>query len=558
MSIDLERELREVMERAPISPRPNVVKESYRRFRRRRLVTRAALAAGAAVAVSAATVIAVTGLPGQQHVETTAYVLSQMNSALAAASGDVMYISQDGTDPTGSTPNPESIQYWAYGSQSRMLTTYDGAKSDVWDTLTHVKQGLEDSVVSVNYHQRTVVKDGTIFPHVPTQSTGGCYGIPGGLQDSPGNGLIENASLLAGLMHALVHCGSMSAAWHQRFDGTQAVELTGHYGNTTWHVWIDEATFLPIADGFSSPDADQPSSSERYAWLAPTAAHLALLTGPIPAGFTVTTHPPTVQVSVPHPKPAGPPALPTVWGTGPAAALARRMGATLSLTGQEILAERQVVAGSPSVARVALSWIYPGDVRTQTSDGAGKPESDTSLITTLIGHNRIKQVSTVVDYVHKQVLRTSAGGTAGVWNPGLPTPPEVCAKAAAGQDPVGDYSGGFSPQYGAGDSAAVMIRDLLACPHISVTIAGGQKFSGTSAIRVTWPRPALHSTDTFWLDASTYALLGMTSATDPGYVQHQGGADVGPSSLQARWLPPTKANLALLNVPVPPSFAGAS
>jgi hypothetical protein len=559
MSIDLERELRDEMERAPIRPRPNLVREAHRRFRRRRLATRAALAAGTAVAVSVATVIAVTGLPGQQRIETTAYVISQMNNALAAANGDVMHISQDGIDgTTGSTPNPESIQYWAYGSQSRELLTYDGSKLDTWDTLTHVKQGFEDSVVSADYHRRTVVKGGTIFPHVPTQAVGGCYGIPGGLLDSPGTGLIESASLLADTMHALVHCGSTSVAWHQRFDGTQAIELTGHYGNTTWHVWIDEATFLPIADGFSSPNVDEGSSTERYGWLVPTAANLAMLTGPIPPGFTVTTHPPAVQVSVPHLKPAGPPALPTVWGTGPAAAIARRMGATLSVTGREILAERQVVTGSPSVARVASTWIYPGNVRTHTLSGAGKPQFDSTIITTLVGHDRIKQISTMVDYVHKQVLRDVGGGAAGVWNPGLPTPSRVCLQAAEGQDPVASYAGAYSPQFGAGDSEAVLVRDLLACPHVSVTISPQQRFNGAEAIKISWPRPRQHSTDTFWLDSSTYALIGVTSATDPGYHQRQGSVVFGTSAIQLRWLPPTKANLALLNLYVPPSFAGAS
>ena len=284
MSIDFERELRTEMEQAPIRPRPDVVQAAYRRFRLRRLATRAALAAGTTVVAVVAITVAVTGLPGQQRIETAAYVVSQMSSALAAASGDIMYIRQDDIDAQGSTPDPVGIQYWAHASQSREMTTSGGVEQDEWDTVTPDKQGVEDAVVSVDYQQRTVVKSATIFPHVPRQPGIDCHGIPGGLIDAPGTGLIENASWLAGYLRTMVGCGGVTTAWNQRLDGTEAIELTGHFGSSTWHVWIDEATFLPIADGYSGP-ATRGSTSERYAWLAPTAANLATLTGPVPPGF---------------------------------------------------------------------------------------------------------------------------------------------------------------------------------------------------------------------------------------------------------------------------------
>jgi hypothetical protein len=557
MSVDFERELRAEMEQAPIRPRPDTVREAFRRSRRRRHAARAAVAAGTAIAAGIAAVI-LADSSGQDHIETTAYVVSQLNSALAAASSDIMYVHQSGVDPMGGKANAFDNRYWGYASQSRELTIFSGAEQDNWDTLTHVKRGILDTEISVTYRQRTAVKSTALFPAASKPSSMGCSGIPGGLPYGPGTGVVETAPWLAGYMHALLGCGGVKAAWDQRFDGTEAIELTGHFGATTWHVWIDEATFLPIADGFSSSVAADGSSSERYGWLPPTKANLANLTGPIPPGFTLTTQPPTVAIA-PHLKPAGPPALPTVWGTGPAAAIARRMGAALNVTSQEILAERQVVTGSPSVARVVLTWIYPGKVRTQTFSGAGKLNYDSGITTTLAGHDGIKQVSTTVDYVHRQVLRDGGGGPAGVWNPGLPTPSQVCLKAAEGQDSVTDYSTGFSPQYGADDSAAVMVRDLLACPHISVTISSHQRFNGADAIKVTWPRPRQHSTDTFWLDASTYALIGLAWVTGPE--DHEGAAGMpvaSSSSVEERWLPPTKANLALFNLYVPPSFAGAS
>lgn len=67
--------------------------------------------------------------------------------------------------------------------------------------------------------------------------------------------------------------------------------VTGHFAAVTWWVWIDQATFLPIADGFSSTVKTDGPGSDRYGWLPPTKADLANPTGPIPGGFTVITDP---------------------------------------------------------------------------------------------------------------------------------------------------------------------------------------------------------------------------------------------------------------------------
>jgi hypothetical protein len=290
MSIDFERELRAEMERAPIRPRPDVVQVAYRRFRRRWLATRAALA-GTAVVAGAAATIAVTGLPGQQRIETTAYVIGQVNSALSAANNDVMYVSQGGVDYMNPDGTAFGTQYWGYGNQSREVTVFGGVEQDNWDTVTHVKRGLKDVEVGVNYRQRTAIKQSTIIPVKTAAEPMNCGGIPGGLLYSPGSGAIENASFIAGYMRILLGCGGVSTTWNQPYDGTQAVKLTGHFAAVTWWVWIDQATFLPIADGFSSTVKTDGSGSDRYGWLPPTKANLANLTGPIPGGFKVITDP---------------------------------------------------------------------------------------------------------------------------------------------------------------------------------------------------------------------------------------------------------------------------
>ena len=291
MSIDFERELRAGMEQAPIRPRPDVVRAAYRRFRRRWLATRAAVAAGTAVVAGTAATIAVTGLPGPQRIETTAYVVSQVEGALAAENDDVMYVSSSGVDYMEPQGIKFSTQYWSAGDQSREVTIFGGVEQDNWDTVTHVKQGIKDAEVAVDYRQRTATKQTTIIPTTTVAEPRSCSGIPVGQPYSPGSGAVENASTLAGYMHALPGCAGVTTTWNQRFDGTEAIKLSGRLAAVTWWVWIDQATFLPIADGFSSTGKTDGSGSDRYEWLPPTQASLAHLTGPIPAGFTVINSP---------------------------------------------------------------------------------------------------------------------------------------------------------------------------------------------------------------------------------------------------------------------------
>jgi hypothetical protein len=78
-------------------------------------------------------------------------------------------------------------------------------------------------------------------------------------------------------------------------------------------------------------------------------------------------------------------------------------------------------------------------------------------------------------------------------------------------------------------------------------VARDQRFSGTEAIKITWSRPRAHITDVIWLNQSTYALMGLSVATDPGYYAYL--------TLQMSWLPPTKANLARFAISVPPGYS---
>lgn len=546
MSIDFERGLRDEMEQAPIRPRPGLVREAYRRSRRRQLAVRATLAAGTAVVASVAATIAVTGLPGQQRIETTAYVVSQVNSALATADHDIMHVSQGGVAYMDARGSALTEQYWSYGNQSRETMTFSGSREDNWDTVTPVRQGTEDVEVGVSYSQRTVTKQTTIIPTKTVLNPATCSGAPGSLVAFPGTGAIENASWVAGWVHAVLGCGAATATSNQRYEGTEAIKLSGRLSDGTWWLWVDQSTFLPIASGFSSTAKDGGSGSDSYQWLPPTKANLASLTGQIPAGFKVITEKPhTIVIPTPPRAASTVPVTPTSWGTGPAATIARRMTDSLTATSSEIAVVHQGLNGSRG-PQLFLSWIYQNDIRSQTYE-AGKLTTEDFQTVTRIADGKEQDLAVQITYTDRQVSRQkSVEPYTKPWGNGLPTPVRVCAIARdpTDADPLQNWSGWG--QAGEGITEAVVVRDLLTCPGTKVTITSGQRFSGAEAIKITWARPGTHATDTIWLSQSTYALMGLSVGTDPGHRAYL--------TLQMSWLPPTKANLAQLAISIPPGY----
>ncbi len=87
MSINFEERLRADMGHVEVHPRPSLAREAHRRYRKSRRRTALAVAAtGTAAAVAGATAgFALTaGSAGTAPIETTAYVVNRVSSALAA------------------------------------------------------------------------------------------------------------------------------------------------------------------------------------------------------------------------------------------------------------------------------------------------------------------------------------------------------------------------------------------------------------------------------------------------------------------------------------------
>ena len=303
MSTDFERELRAEMEQVPIRPRPDVVRVAFRRSRARRRAVRAALAVGTAVATGIAALV-LSSMSSTPEAETTGYVVSQMTSALTAASNDILVYRSDAT--VLRTHRIDRTTIWSYGNRTVTRGYYpDGQAYLSGLSYVHTSKGTEPASVTVDYGQREVQEIVPFTDPMPGSApswAGSAKGICartqwGGLQFAmPWDG--ETSSQLASVMRGLLTCAKISVTWHQRLDGAEAIEMFVELGSpaspvrTSSILWVSESTFLPIEQVYTSGTAGSaPLLSVHYTWLPPTKANLRLLDVPIPAGFKIIQFP---------------------------------------------------------------------------------------------------------------------------------------------------------------------------------------------------------------------------------------------------------------------------
>jgi hypothetical protein len=122
---------------------------------------------------------------------------------------------------------------------------------------------------------------------------------------------------------------------------------------------------------------------------------------------------------------------------------------------------------------------------------------------------------------------------------------------------------GFSLAGTSADSVASCVRGLLASGKATVT--GRQRIDGVDTIKIVLvtglppraPKPAWRQI--LWVNPSTYLPVQMATLpySGDGYPYIHLRLAVGPLTeavTEFRWLPPTPANLAQLNAPIPPGF----
>lgn len=156
MNTDVEELLREGMERFTADLRaPAGMARRAERRRRRRLALRSAAAAAAALTAGAVALTAA-GVPGTRHdgIDTTAYVVTRVDSALSAAGpGQIAQMTVTTTRGAllpGGRAATITAEEWSYGSQWRSVT-YSPAGHPVYDEGFSTASGY----TLVSYQTRT-------------------------------------------------------------------------------------------------------------------------------------------------------------------------------------------------------------------------------------------------------------------------------------------------------------------------------------------------------------------------------------------------------------------
>jgi hypothetical protein len=296
VSTDFEQRLRAEMEQVAVRSRPGLVREAYRGYRGKRRMTRAVVAGGTAAAIAAGTAVGVaatTTSPTAIPVQTTAYVVSHVRSALAAPNR-MAYTRETFSVPHGPLPDnafpyPNPISEWSYGSRYRMLSESASGqpRAELWVRTSHGKPTL----IAVNYQHRWWERISYgVYPPVRRISS------RISMCRAPEIFLITSARQTAAadwkqIVESGLRCGLVRVTGRQRVEGIDAIKLTG----AGIILWVDPRTYLPVQMagkvqrvalfGASIGKTAKETIWIHFRWLLPTRASLAQLTGTIPPGF---------------------------------------------------------------------------------------------------------------------------------------------------------------------------------------------------------------------------------------------------------------------------------
>jgi hypothetical protein len=229
----------------------------------------------------------------------TAYLVSHIDSALAAVDDDMMQIHGEVSYASQGKQDNLRVDTWSYRNQAHDLWFFNGVEGNASHSYKTINSRpvWEDTSVSLDYRNRVATKATAISPG-PVTTILSCSGHGQGYRaGAPVPGAFGSAATVAASMRALLSCGGLSISWHQHYHGTEAIKIVSHESlralpaklEVTQVIWVNEATYLPIAVTTLGGTASQGTAATQYAWLPPTKANLANLTVTIPPGFTVAT-----------------------------------------------------------------------------------------------------------------------------------------------------------------------------------------------------------------------------------------------------------------------------
>jgi hypothetical protein len=272
--------------------------QAARARRRRRTLRRACVAAGGALAVVITSALLIAGGPGSESMQSDAYVVKHVQSALAAASasgGQVMYA----TTSSAVWGKSASAAYENTGADR--LTGLQG--SSVQEAQGYAVSGDSAVYTFVNYQDRTwstqdiSLKRGQMPPTtVPVRmqilSGPSCSvpGIPSSLAAISWPAYLERS----------VACGAFRYRGLVTLNGTRAIMLAGvpsrTLANTAETLWVDPKTYLPIRMVLQQlpqkkgllqsvlPGSFDPVVTD-FQWLPATSANIAMARVAVPNGF---------------------------------------------------------------------------------------------------------------------------------------------------------------------------------------------------------------------------------------------------------------------------------
>jgi hypothetical protein len=248
---------------------------------RRRLPGAVAVAAVAAAAGTAVALIAPgTAKPAPVATRRTAYVVSHVARALDAMPGNTILVIKMTTVPPSSGNN---IEQWSdEGQQSRMesFTLAGQLISDSGTSFSGPVTQLTHTIIVVDYRNKTWSRSSQYF------GNGSEPAIRWNCSSATTDSIIGNPHEMAAQLHTLLSCGELKAVGSGTVNGVPAVKLSGDFqGGPAATYWVNARTFLPFR--FTAPrGGGVPMLEWNLQWLPATAANLAKLSVPIPAGFT--------------------------------------------------------------------------------------------------------------------------------------------------------------------------------------------------------------------------------------------------------------------------------
>jgi hypothetical protein len=557
MSTDIEQRLRRELDQVTVRVPAGIVRRAHGAYRRRLAATRATAIAGTAIVVAViAAVLAVTTTPfgaapgGRPSPASTRTLPADIPPAglKPPSPGDGLTTAQAARDilwehvETTMRPASESsvLNLFQYGATDGAEIEYsaNGAPLTVNQSAGVPASGAYITTSTyVNYRDHTWSQGVTDSGEASLPPLS-CYALTNG-----GTTLSDEAIAFgippryARFRVLLDYCPpGVTITRGQRIDGIAAITISDQAGDT---LWLSASSYLPIQLVSTSPVAmfgDHTAGRTlvrqaiRFGYLPPTKANLAYLAAPArPAGFTnLTPGPlPTFAPITPWTPPAG--AIPP-FGLRPTAAGDRLTAAQAS---KDILWMRTTSEAIPASDTLTddMFW-YRSAGRELTYTPNGKPWDD-SLTDTVPGPGgQPVSYDTVVNYGSGTWSRTATGRR---MSGGLP--PASCASAGTSFTTTPDAA-----------------RALLACPGITVT--RGQRIEGVDAIRFSGKKLG----ETLWVNATTYLPIEAVITYPPGSMPPAGydSAKSPEQVFQYTWLPPTPANLAYMNVPIPAGFTRAS